>query len=313
MSDDETSTPATIEASAPAVPAPPPAAAPPPPAPPAPAAAAGPPRPAPATAPGPPRAAPARHVYAIGRIEPRFPGLGIEKEFAQATGRAATSGLTDREVVHAILADPANRYLARQLCWVFTIEGQDTYVLVARDATDLDMLIEAIRPAPTNEDIDVVIGSLGPLASPDHCNGLVVPMVAFTQIYSFDTASFLAAIPKPDGMAAKAFKTAAAELFGRIQQLADNAGASDEHRALNYLAVRYPAIYAHATERFAKNATLSSVEVQPSRLSGIRSLVNVIFTFTDRTTGVPDKAAVRVDVSEEFPFLVSALSPYYDR
>jgi hypothetical protein len=27
-------------------------------------------------------------------------------------------------------------------------------------------------------------------------------------------------------------------------QLTDNAGATDEHRALNYLAMRYPAIYA---------------------------------------------------------------------
>ena len=53
--------------------------------------------------------------------------------------------------------------------------------------------------------------------------------------------------------------------------------------------------------------------MQPSRLSGIRSLVNVIFTFTDRATGVPDKAAVRVDVSEEFPFLVANLAPFYDR
>jgi hypothetical protein len=309
MSDDAT---ATIEASAPAPPAPPPAAAaappPPPPASP-PAPAAGP----PAVAPGPPIAAVPRHVYAIGRIEARFPSLGVEKEFAQATGRAATAGLTDREVVHAILAAPANRYLARKLCWVLTIEGQDTYLLIARDATDLDMLIEAIRPAPTAEDIDVVIGSLGPLAPPDVCNGLVVPMVAFTQIYSFDTEAFVAAIPKPDGLAPRAFKAASAELFGRIMQLADNAGATDEHRALNYLAVRYPAIYAHATERFAKNAALTAVDVQPSRLSGIRALVNVVFTFTDRATGVAEKSAVRVDVSEEFPFLVANLAPYYDR
>lgn len=262
---------------------------------------------------GPPRASTSRHVYAIGRIEARFPSLGVEKEFAQATGRAATAGLTDREVTHAILADPANRYLARKLCWILTIEGQDTYLLLARDPTDLDMLIEAVRPVPTNEDIDVVIGALGPLASPELCNGLVVPIVAFTQIYSFDTEAFVSAIPKPDGLSARAFKTTAAELFGRIQQLADNAGATDEHRALNYLAVRYPAIYAYATEKFAANATLSGVDVQPSRLSGVRSLVNVIFTFTDRSTGVPEKAAVRVDVSEEFPFLVTSLAPYYDR
>ena len=41
------------------------------------------------------------YVYAIGRIEPRFPRLSAEKEFAQATGRAETAGLTDRQALHA--------------------------------------------------------------------------------------------------------------------------------------------------------------------------------------------------------------------
>jgi hypothetical protein len=36
------------------------------------------------------------YVYAIGRIEARFPRPSVEKEFAQATGRAGTAGLTDR-------------------------------------------------------------------------------------------------------------------------------------------------------------------------------------------------------------------------
>ena len=35
------------------------------------------------------------------------------------------------------------------------------------------------------------------------CNGLIVPVVAFDQIYSFDTDGFLAAIPRPDGIAAR--------------------------------------------------------------------------------------------------------------
>jgi hypothetical protein len=34
-------------------------------------------------------------------------------------------------------------------------------------------------------------------------------------------------------------------------QMTDNAGATDEDRAPNYLAVRYPAIYAKAAESFA--------------------------------------------------------------
>ena len=163
--------------------------------------------PAEPAAPAPPvraAAAPgARHVYAIGRIEARFPSLGVEKEFAQAAGRAQTAGLTDRETVHAVLQDPANRYLARKLCWVLTIEGQDTYLLLARDRADADMLTGAIRPDPRAGDVDVVIGSIAGLATPDMCNGLIVPVVAFDQIYSFDTDGFLAAIPRPDGIAAR--------------------------------------------------------------------------------------------------------------
>jgi hypothetical protein len=250
------------------------------------------------------------YVYAIGRIEPRFPTLGVEKEFAQATGRALTAGLTDRQAVHAVLSESSNRYLVRRLCWAFTIESQDTYVLVPHDVTDLDMLIDAVRPTPSTDDIDVVIGTLGPPASPDLCNGLVVPLVRFHQIYSFDRESFLDAVPRPDHLDLDDFRAGVDEMFSRIQRLADNAGSSDEHRALNYLALRYPAIYSYATEKFNANSGLSGVEVRRSTLSGIRSIVDVIFTFTDRSTGVPDKSATQVDVTEEFPFLVSGLAPY---
>src|SRR5262245_53640110 len=59
------------------------------------------------------------HVYALGRVEPRFPRLGVEKEFAQATGRAGTAGLTDPQALHTVLSDRQNRYLVRKLCWVF--------------------------------------------------------------------------------------------------------------------------------------------------------------------------------------------------
>jgi PatG C-terminal len=103
------------------------------------------------------------------------------------------------------------------------------------------------------------------------------------------------------------------ELFDRIMQMADNAGATDEHRALNYCALRYPAIYAKAAEEFAANSSLSAVEVRPSPLSGTRRVVDVIFSYTNRNTDFTEKFFVRVDVTEEFPFLVTKLSPYYER
>ena len=123
----------------------------------------------------------ASYVYAIGRVEARFPKLAAEKEFAQATGRTETAGKTDQQTFHAVLSKRENRYLARQLCWVLTIQGLETYLLVPRDPADIDLLVEAIRPVPSPNDIDVVIGFRGPIAPPEMCNGLMVPIVAFDQ------------------------------------------------------------------------------------------------------------------------------------
>jgi hypothetical protein len=215
--------------------------------------------------------------------------------------------------MQTVLSKPENRYLARQVCWVMTIEGLETYILVPRDPADLTSLIDALRPNPTPTDLDVVIGIKGPTAGPDMCNGLMVPIVAFDQIYSFDRDSLISAIPRPDKAHAKDFGPAAEELFDRIMQVTDNAGASDDHRALNYCAVRYQAIYANTAEAFARNASLTAVDVSASPLSGARRVVNVVFSYTNRNTDVIEKYFVRVDVTEEFPFLVTKLSPYFDR
>ena len=248
-------------------------------------------------------------VYAIGKIEARFPSISVEKEFAQATGRADTKNMADRQAMHAVLSKAENRYLVRQLCFVMTIEGLETYILTPRDPADRDLLVEAIRPNPSPMDLDVVIGMKGPIAPPQMCNGLMVPIVVFDQLYSFDRETLMKAAQTDK----KGSKAATEEVFDRIMQMTDNAGATDEHRALNYLAMRYQAIYANAAEAFAGNASLTGVDVQPSPLSGTRNVVDVIFTYTNRNTDVDEKFAVRVDVTDEFPFLVTKLSPYYDR
>jgi hypothetical protein len=52
---------------------------------------------------------------------------------------------------------------------MLTIQGLETYLLVPRDPADIDLLVEAIRPVPTPDDIDVVIGLRGPVAPPQQC------------------------------------------------------------------------------------------------------------------------------------------------
>jgi hypothetical protein len=257
------------------------------------------------------------YVYAIGKITTRFPSLGIEKEFRQAIGRAGeeTVGFTDQKAFHKVLSVKENHYLVRKLCWVLTIEGMDTYILRPRNSLDFDSLVEAIRPSQSPMDIDIVIGVKGPIAPPEMCNGLMVPILVFDQIYSFDRVSLIEALneKRPDSISKEEFTGTAEELLDRIMQIADNAGAMDEHRALNYLAVRYDAIYAKAAEMHGKNFSLTGVEVGSSRLSGTRKIVASIFIYTHRETDVVEKYFVRVDVTEEFPFLVTKLSPYYDR
>jgi hypothetical protein len=81
---------------------------------------------------------------------------------------------------------------------------------------------------------------------------------------------------------------------------------------LNYLVVRYPAIYTTTAEALERNSSLTAVTVRPSGLSNSRKILEVIFSYTNRTTDVVEKFFLRADVTYEFPYLVTKISPYYD-
>jgi hypothetical protein len=82
---------------------------------------------------------------------------------------------------------------------------------------------------------------------------------------------------------------------------------------LNYLSVRYPAIYAAVADAHGRNLSLTAVDVRPSTLAGVRNIVDVIFSFTNRATDVVEKQFLRVDTTEKFLFMVTPLRFYYDR
>jgi hypothetical protein len=256
-------------------------------------------------------------IYALGQVDARYPSLAVEKEFAQATAGMHTAGLTERQVIKAVISERRNRYLARQLCWLLLVQGLEAYVLMPTDPADYHLLIEAYRGVPSPEDVDLAVGTRGPIAPPELCNGVGVPIVAFDQLYSFDRPTLVNEIPVPSSVTESddeaQFRTTARSVFTRIWELADNVGAIDEHRALNYLAVRYPRLYTEVALAHERDASLSAIDVRPSPLSGVRRVVDVILSFTSRETDVTDKLFARVDVTEEYPFLVTKLSPYYDR
>ncbi len=253
-------------------------------------------------------------IYAIGDVTARYPTLGIEKEVAQVVAREGLTG-TDSRVLYEVLKKPFNRYLARRICWVLRIEGFDAYLLKPEDEHHgYELLIESICPSSSGQDFDLVIGSRTGVAPPSLCNGAVLPIVTFDQIYSFEEEHFLSLVRGGDkSPAEEATRESDQALLRHILQLADNTGVEDEHRALNYLTVRYARMYQRVGERHKHGFQLGGINVTPSRVTNSRKVVNVIFEFRNRQTDVTEKDYVRVDVTEKYPFLVSPMQQYYDR
>ena len=84
-------------------------------------------------------------------------------------------------------------------------------------------------------------------------------------------------------------------------QMTDNAGATDEQPAPNYLAVRYPAIY--GTSPTSSRVTVRSLAWT---FSGRRSAAcarswTSFFSYTNRNTDVVDKCFMRVDGYRQVP------------
>ena len=250
-------------------------------------------------------------VYVLGQIEARFPNRSIEKGYVQILERSKSANFEHQQAFYSVLSQPENRYLARKLSWILTKEGVPIYILLPTGPEDLDILLDAIRPSACSLDRQVVVGRKGPVAPPEMC-GLEVPMVLVDHLYSLEYNDFIKSI-RSESVTDEKFKAIARETFLRMMQLADNIGSTDKHRALNYLSVRYPAIYVKAAEELERNFLLTSVNAIFSRLSDNRKIVSVIQSFTNKETGAVEKYFVRVDLTEEFPFIVTKMAPYYDR
>lgn len=252
-------------------------------------------------------------IYVIGGIDVQFSRLSVEKEIAQAARMADTARLTDRQTCHKVLSQAENRYLLRQVCFTLTIRDLETYILKPADPSVLDLLVGALRPTRSPMDLNVVVGVRGPTAALGECNSMMLPIVLVDQLWAFDRPSLIADLKPPEKMPQKEFAAAADELFDRIMQMAYNMGETDEKRAINYLAVRCAGIYTTTAEAFARNCSLSAVLVRPSPLSGARKMLDVVFTYTNRGTGVDELYSVCTDVTDQYPFQVTKVSPYYIR
>jgi hypothetical protein len=251
------------------------------------------------------------YVYAIGNIEPRYPNASVEREFQHVLRLTKTAGKTDQQAKHSVLSEKKNRYLAREMCWVLVVNGIETYALRPRYPEDFDLLMQAFRPSRSETDLDIVIGTRGPIASPEMCDGKPLPIVFFDQIYSDSKDELLKIIPRPENISAKTFGDTAKDILSRILSMVDNVGATDKDRALNFLAVRSPEIYAYTAEMYGKDYSFRRIEVRPSppTTSMGQREVDVIFVYAHRNKPIEEKCLIRVNVGK-FPYITKFVAPY---
>jgi hypothetical protein len=249
-------------------------------------------------------------VYAIGKLDVRFPSIGVEREFQQRKARLgpaseadASRGSQIREVLEA------NRHLAARMCYILSVGGVPAYIVAPTSSSQRDDIFDAIAHAADMDHWSVLIGRRGPMAGPGVCGGLLAPIVACDQLYSFGIDEWQASLesqlrPALDSrkITKKTFTAVAQEVFGQIVHSTENLGATDAHRALNYLLLQHPGIFLAAAERSGKQ-TLDRIETRLIRGLGTRRVVAVILVFVELTTGVVERLFSRVDVTEEWPFI----------
>ena len=176
-------------------------------------------------------------------------------------------------------------------------------------ARESQSLVDAINPATSGNGLHVVIGVRGPRAPASYCNGLSLPMVTVSQIFTVDAASLARSVPRPDRMEEDAFRSALQDVLAPVMQTSDNVGANDEHRAINYLTAPVPRSLRQNCRSVCSRLALAAVDVKPFRLTGSRRIVSVVYACVSRTTGAADRFFARVDVTEQFPFLVHRAVP----
>lgn len=248
-------------------------------------------------------------VYAVGRLRARFPSLGVEREFQARTGSDPEAVVPTADVADVLSENPQ---LARYMCWVLESPlGTEACVVTPRDRQDIETFIATLQDGDMV--VHAIVGSPAPVDAPYACQTqTALPVVWADELLSFEVDEMLDAMPgAQEGKEAAGWRQTAKTLFSWLTQRAGNLGTSDQHRALNYLALRYPALYHLTYEQQSAGNLLIAVDTQPSVVAGRRA-VAVRFVFRNPHTQMILRHQCYVDVHEVLPFLAQPLKPTYE-
>ncbi|MGR5500796.1 hypothetical protein ACQKP3_08725 [Vibrio sp. DNB22_10_4] len=263
------------------------------------------------------------YVYVAGKLCVHFPTRGLEKEYEAA---AQALGLNPRNFNLVFTHKDNNgnltyRYIAEQVSWILSVEGQDAYVLLPNSSDELDEFIDALTfDSASNladETYSVAIGVKGPVAPEKMSDDKPLPMVRCHHLYHFTTAQLQQELSGEN--------TTTIAISNVLDALTKkpNIGVSDFDRAKNFIAYRYPTIYAasHQGNHVSNHPNsghsnandaqyLEDLQVQYANVAPGRTIVDIILTYQKTVSGRQLSYFASVDVTDEFPFLHSNLTDY---
>lgn len=250
-----------------------------------------------------------QYVYAIGRLDVRFPSLGIEREYQQRE-RALHDLPQQPRNARIVIVLEKNPHLALRLNYVFLIGGSPVFALSPSWGALKEAFFKALSQSHEMDHYCVMIGRVGAFTNPAAYGGLLLSLVFVDQLYTFSVSEWAEGLTKIAQPALESRKVETAHfhaisqgIFREVTTMPENMGISDGHRAINYLVVQHPGMFLAAAER--RGHVLDRIETRVIQAVSGRRHVAVILNFLDRGTGVPDRLYCTVDVTEEWPFVVS--------
>src|SRR5438477_9282061 len=105
-------------------------------------------------------------VYALGRIEPRFPNAAVAAAVVEALRRSNGENLNGQRTL-SLLSESENRHLLRQVCWVLSGQGAPRYLLNLGSLTDFEALFHLFLAGRLPSQVDVRLVVAPPVALPE--------------------------------------------------------------------------------------------------------------------------------------------------
>jgi hypothetical protein len=267
-------------------------------------------------------------VLAVGQLRASFPNLGLQREYAEAAGVDPDAPIASSDLKDLISQDEY-RYLAHQLCWMFTVQSADVCVVVPRSDADLDELVDSLAADDENT-VQVLLGQPTTRAAAPDCSDNDLPMVSPVQLLSFTIDEFAAALAQrsdaeqatPEagnggGEGASGtgddprWRRMVRDVFYRLTRRADSTGFSDEDRARNHEALKDAGMYALTWNALSNGQNLIGINTRPFMRGGRRQ-VAVRFSFRHHQTHVIERYETVIDTNDLFCFKATSLTPTYD-